>query len=94
MKLTGWKKVLTDYGKYKNYCQFYTAYFQQFTALPQIRQQKILFFSSKERQFSNNVFPRNTNVSALKHTNCATALVTLTASKCTGGRTDNAQPNS
>jgi hypothetical protein len=51
-----------------------------------------LFFSSNERQFSNNVLLRNTNVLACKHTNCATPLVTLTASKCTWGRTDNAQP--
>ena len=29
MKLTGWKKVLTDCGKYKNYWKFYTAYFQR-----------------------------------------------------------------
>jgi hypothetical protein len=53
-----------------------------------------LFFSSKERQFSNNVLPRNTNVSAWKHTNCATPLVTLIAPKCTWGRTDNVQPSS
>jgi len=55
---------LTDYGEYKNHWKFYTAYFQKFTALPKIRQQKSLFFSSKERQFSNNVLPRHTNVSA------------------------------
>jgi hypothetical protein len=32
-----------------------------------------LFFSSKERQFSNNVLPRNTNVSEWKYKlwNCA-----------------------
>ena len=94
MKLAGWKKVLTDCGKYKNYWKVYTTYFQKFTALQKIRQQKSLFFTSKERQFSNNVLPRNVNVSAWKHTNCATALVTLTASKCTWGRTDNVQPNS
>jgi len=61
MKLAGWKKVWTDYGKYKNYWKFYTAYFQKFTTLPKIRQQKSLFFSSKERQFSLSVLPRNTN---------------------------------
>jgi len=55
MKLTGWKKVLTDCGKYKNYWKFYTAYFQKFTTLPKISQQKSLFFSSKEKQFSYNV---------------------------------------
>jgi hypothetical protein len=64
MKLTGWKKVLTDYGKYKDYQKFYTTYFQKFPTLSKIRQQKSLFFSSKERLFSNNVLPRNTNVSA------------------------------
>jgi len=64
MKLTEWKKVLTDYGKYKNYWKFYKTYFQKFKILPQIRQQKSFFFSSKDRQFSNNVFPRNTNVLA------------------------------
>jgi hypothetical protein len=64
MKLTGWKNVLTDYGKYKNYWKFYTAYFRKFTTLPKIRQQKSLFFSSNERQFSHNVSPRSTNVSA------------------------------
>jgi len=57
--------------------------FLKFTSLPKIRQQKSLFFSSKDRQFSNNVFPRNTNILALKYTNCATPLVTLTSSKCT-----------
>jgi hypothetical protein len=64
MKLTGRKKVLTDYGKYKNYWGFYTAYFQKFTTLPKIRQQKSLFFSSEGRQFSKYVLPRNTKVSA------------------------------
>ena len=51
-----------------------------------------LFFSSAEKQFSNNILLRN--VSAWKRTNCATPQVTFTTSKCTWGRTDNAQPNS
>jgi len=42
---------LTDYGKYKKYWKFYTAYFQKFTALPKIRQQESLFFSSKKGSF-------------------------------------------
>jgi len=46
---------LTDCEKYKNYWKFYTAYFQKFTTLPKISQQKSLFFSSKEKQFSYNV---------------------------------------
>jgi hypothetical protein len=34
MMMTGWKKLLTGYEKYKNYWKFYTAYFQTFTTLP------------------------------------------------------------
>jgi hypothetical protein len=64
MKLTGWKKVLRDYGKYKNSWKFYTAYFQNFKTLPKIRQQKSLFFLFKVKAFSNNVLVRNTNVLA------------------------------
>jgi len=65
-----------------------------YSIFSKIRQHKNLFFSPKERQFSNNVLPRNTNVLTWKHTNCASPLVTLTASKCAWGRTENAQPNS
>jgi hypothetical protein len=77
-----WKKVLTDCGKYKNYWKFYTAYFLKFATLPKIRQQKI-FFLFKVKAVFKQCIAKKYKFFACKPTNCATALVTLTTSKCT-----------
>ena len=51
MKLTGQKEVVTYGGKSKNYCKLYTVYFQKFTTLPKIRQQKICFSLQRKGSF-------------------------------------------
>ena len=56
IKLAEWKKVLTDYGKYKRYCKIYTTYFQKFKILPQIRQQKCFFSLQRTGSFQTMYF--------------------------------------
>jgi hypothetical protein len=63
MKLTGWKKVLTDWEIQKLLEILYRIFSKVYNT-SKIQSAENLFFSSEEKQFSNNVLPRNTNVMA------------------------------
>jgi len=84
MELTGWKIIMTDYGKYGMYLKFLTGHFQNFTTLQKIWQLTICVVQRKG-DFSDNIFPRNKHL-ASKFTNFTIQLVThMTLS--TWGRT-------